>query len=477
MTLFTSQLTLSAMLVSATCLWVKNVSGYTDFRQNCPATIAPGSILKVYRGQCYEFVRVERYWDVARRDCQGRGGDLVQIRDPETQKFAIDTLAKLRWNKNGLWLGAHDRHKEGLWKWVTGEKITWSNWEAGQPSCYVPALKVFCAEDCAVLRLNTGKWHDYRCHASGFTYTYICQYDMLTTTAASLARNESSVLPETIRIMRNNDSGITPATNISEASTNFTEDVTDSDLDNVTVKINVSMATGDNETKESSNVPQKAGKSTENEENVTALDRGNDFIEVHTVFPVEESTLIVLGENDVMSNDYYKDYDDALHSEVKSAQTGSHSKEDTSKSLIGPIVGVLMGACVFAALLVMAVFLYRKRSKPGGDSWVVGFDNPNYANTVLPETRQDRNVAEVVYEESSRVAMFPPEEKGACGTTCAEDMCTPYPQPDVCSVAARKPAENHYVSFDFQDGCPPPESHSHDQHGGNHTQTSPKETS
>lgn len=121
------------------------------------------------------------------------------------------------------------------------------------------------------------------------------------------------------------------------------------------------------------------------------------------------------------------------------------------------------------------------RSKLGGDSWVVGFDNPNYANTVLPETRQDGNTAEVVYEGCSRVAMFSQEEKGACGTTCAEDACTPYPQPDVCSVAARKPAENHYVSFDFQDGCPPPESHSSDQGGGNTSacavpvQTSPKE--
>lgn len=131
---------------------------------------------------------------------------------------------------------------------------------------------------------------------------------MLNTTSTTSAGNASSEVSETARVMRNNDSMITPYTDFSSTTTNFTDDLTDSDIENVTAKINVSMTKGDNQTNESSNGLQEAETSTENAENVTALDRGNDFVDVHTASPVEESTLIVLGENDVKSNDYYKDY-------------------------------------------------------------------------------------------------------------------------------------------------------------------------
>ncbi|KAJ8321156.1 hypothetical protein KUTeg_001281 [Tegillarca granosa] len=87
----------------------------------CPAHLPRTPYLKTYRDQCYYFVNQERYWSDARDDCHHRGGGHhVIIKDQDTQNFVMTSLQHLNWNKNGLWIGAHDLDAEGDWKWVTG---------------------------------------------------------------------------------------------------------------------------------------------------------------------------------------------------------------------------------------------------------------------------------------------------------------------------------------------------------------------
>ncbi|KAK6177200.1 hypothetical protein SNE40_015349 [Patella caerulea] len=139
----------------------------------CPKGVPRTRFLRTFKGQCYQFNNFERRWTDAQKYCSNNHGHLVVIKSAEEQNFIMSTLRKLHWNRNGVWIGATDRHKEMHWKWITGEPISYSNWGSGQPSC-----NWFCMEDCGQLRYRDGgKWHDYPCSSIPYLYSFICQYD------------------------------------------------------------------------------------------------------------------------------------------------------------------------------------------------------------------------------------------------------------------------------------------------------------
>lgn len=87
----------------------------------CPDHLSRTTYLKTFKGKCYRFDKTELYWPTARSRCTGEGGDLIQIRDYETQKWVVNTLNELHWgDQDGVWIGAHDRNNEMDWRWVTG---------------------------------------------------------------------------------------------------------------------------------------------------------------------------------------------------------------------------------------------------------------------------------------------------------------------------------------------------------------------
>ena len=48
------------------------------------------------------------------------GGDLITIHRRDIQAFVERSLHQLGWRKNGIWIGATDKHEEKDWRWVTG---------------------------------------------------------------------------------------------------------------------------------------------------------------------------------------------------------------------------------------------------------------------------------------------------------------------------------------------------------------------
>ncbi|KAK3104703.1 hypothetical protein FSP39_008157 [Pinctada imbricata] len=184
----------------------------------CPDNLPRTDNLKAFREKCYEFHNVEKSWYSARDFCTSLGGWLVQIRDWPTQSFVHNVLISLNWNRNGVWLGAHDLDYEGQWKWVQGYPLTFTNWALGQPGgCQVV---VVCVEDCANLRLDdNGLWHDYPCDME--PYSFVCEYEMLpetttTTPTTTTTLQTTTTLPNTTL----------PNTTVSTPSSSTTTNIT-----------------------------------------------------------------------------------------------------------------------------------------------------------------------------------------------------------------------------------------------------------
>ncbi|KAL3861690.1 hypothetical protein ACJMK2_007714 [Sinanodonta woodiana] len=165
----------------------------TDDIYRCPSEIQGNWYTRTYGDMCYLFINSEKTWVDAQNDCSRRGGNLITIQTAGIQTFVERNLQALNWKRNGLWIGANDRHREWHWMWVTGEAVSsgYRKWAPDQPSCY---FFTPCHEDCANLRLSDGyRWHDYPCDTPGvYEYSYICQFRMMAKTTTTTTTTTST---------------------------------------------------------------------------------------------------------------------------------------------------------------------------------------------------------------------------------------------------------------------------------------------
>ena len=81
----------------------------------------------------YEIVKGVFTWQQARADAELRGGHLATIINDLEWQDVRSVLGAALEGKN-LWLGGTDEGTEGNWRWVTGEKWSFTNWRLGEPS-------------------------------------------------------------------------------------------------------------------------------------------------------------------------------------------------------------------------------------------------------------------------------------------------------------------------------------------------------
>ncbi|XP_013416338.1 uncharacterized protein LOC106177921 isoform X3 [Lingula anatina] len=146
-------------------------------RYTCPQNLEPNYQTFTYRDHCYQFVTKEEWRSTAQEYCRKYQGQLIEIPDQSTMDFVIDVLnKKLKWGVNGVWNGASDQREEGVWEWDGSDNpVIYSNWAQGQPGGLAR-----WTEDCACMRrTNNWQWHDYGCSQLGYSYRYICQYDLV----------------------------------------------------------------------------------------------------------------------------------------------------------------------------------------------------------------------------------------------------------------------------------------------------------
>ena len=106
---------------------------------------------------------VSRTWAEAKAICEMLGGHLATSTSADKNTF----LSSLTTNR--AWIGGTDEAKEGSWKWITGEELSYTNWGNKQPDN--------SGSNEHYLETNfggAGLWND---NSPTATRVYICEWD------------------------------------------------------------------------------------------------------------------------------------------------------------------------------------------------------------------------------------------------------------------------------------------------------------
>jgi hypothetical protein len=118
-----------------------------------------------YNGHSYYRSTGSMTWTDARQACVNMGGHLVTLANSAEQSFVFNT-----WPSG--WIGFTDEAVEGQWRWVTGEPVTYTNWNSGEPNNAGN-------EDYAQF-VSGGKWNDL----PNVSLPYVIEFEYVVTTTA-----------------------------------------------------------------------------------------------------------------------------------------------------------------------------------------------------------------------------------------------------------------------------------------------------
>lgn len=131
------------------------------------AKIAPSGA-KEYKGHTYYVYKNTVTWKKAKALCEAKGGHLATITSSGENNF-VKNLVNAK--DVDAWLGATDEAKEGTWKWVTGEKWSFKNWNYSQPD------NDYGNEHYLAVWVDEN-WNDYPNDAGTRVQGYVCEWDM-----------------------------------------------------------------------------------------------------------------------------------------------------------------------------------------------------------------------------------------------------------------------------------------------------------
>jgi glucose/arabinose dehydrogenase len=110
--------------------------------------LEPRTVLATFNGSEYTLTSTTSTWEQAEALAQSLGGHLVAINSQAEQNFIRATFGDIFAH-----IGLTDRDDEGVFKWTTGESITYSNWGPNEPN------NAGSGEDFGQLRAD-GTWND-----------------------------------------------------------------------------------------------------------------------------------------------------------------------------------------------------------------------------------------------------------------------------------------------------------------------------
>ncbi len=123
-----------------------------------------------YKGHYYAIFDLHSDWDEAKAYCESLGGYLATIESREENDVVFGYLRNRGYDS--AYFGLTDEETEGSWKWVTGEKVDYTNWHLGEPSSANEHYAMF------YYKFPDGTWNDgdFGNLTVGKDTTFICEW-------------------------------------------------------------------------------------------------------------------------------------------------------------------------------------------------------------------------------------------------------------------------------------------------------------
>ena len=73
-------------------------------------------------------------WTQCRSAARARGGELATVRSQAESDWLVANVLSAAKTEYGLWIGLNDEAQPGVFKWSSGEPVTFTNWRVGEPN-------------------------------------------------------------------------------------------------------------------------------------------------------------------------------------------------------------------------------------------------------------------------------------------------------------------------------------------------------
>ena len=112
--------------------WDDGLESYsTGFICEFEASLLTPADKATYNGNHYEFYKTQTSWETANAVAESKGGHLVTISSAEENQFIVEHAAN---SGTKHWLGFRNPEMTGNFEWITGEAVTYTNWNSGEPN-------------------------------------------------------------------------------------------------------------------------------------------------------------------------------------------------------------------------------------------------------------------------------------------------------------------------------------------------------
>ncbi|XP_038078467.1 macrophage mannose receptor 1-like [Patiria miniata] len=121
---------------------------------------------QAYLGSCYKFETTPRSWNDAQTNCASMGGHLASVSHIYDAGY-VSSQVGLQTHGHNVWIGLSTQATAGLYEWIDGSSVTYSNWGQLQPD----------ASSGRCVSINSGApaagyWYNTACSSA---LPYVCE--------------------------------------------------------------------------------------------------------------------------------------------------------------------------------------------------------------------------------------------------------------------------------------------------------------